>query len=177
MATGIVKWFSDSKGYGFITPDEGGKDLFVHHSNIIGNGYKSLSEGAKVVFEQREGNKGIEAYGSPGLVRQVLSGYRARARRARGPNRFERRGTALNGTMLWFHEERGAGFVLTDDGERLPVDRESFAGGTAPIGRCAGIPISFAVADRDGERVAVDVSLIESDAPRRARRRTSGYRG
>jgi CspA family cold shock protein len=62
MATGTVKWFSDSKGYGFITPDEGGKDLFIHHSNIIGNGYKSLTEGAKVVFEEREGNKGIEAY-------------------------------------------------------------------------------------------------------------------
>ncbi len=62
MATGTVMWFSDSKGYGFITPDEGGKDLFIHHSNIIGNGYKSLTEGAKVVFEQREGNKGIEAY-------------------------------------------------------------------------------------------------------------------
>jgi CspA family cold shock protein len=62
MATGIVKWFNDSKGYGFITPDEGGKDLFIHHSNIIGNGYKSLPEGAKVVFEQREGEKGVEAY-------------------------------------------------------------------------------------------------------------------
>lgn len=62
MATGTVKWFSDAKGYGFITPDEGGKDVFVHHSNIVGNGYKSLTEGAKVTFEQREGNKGVEAY-------------------------------------------------------------------------------------------------------------------
>ena len=62
MATGTVKWFSDPKGYGFITPDEGGKDLFIHHSNIVGGGYKSLDEGAKVVFEQREGSKGIEAY-------------------------------------------------------------------------------------------------------------------
>ena len=62
MATGTVKWFSDSKGYGFITPDEGGKDLFIHHSNIIGNGFKSLTEGAKVVFEERAGNKGVEAY-------------------------------------------------------------------------------------------------------------------
>ena len=62
MATGTVKWFSDQKGYGFITPDDGGKDLFVHHSNIVGGGYKSLAEGAKVTFEQREGTKGVEAY-------------------------------------------------------------------------------------------------------------------
>ena len=62
MATGTVKWFNDAKGYGFITPEGNGKDVFVHHSNIVGNGYKSLSEGAKVTFEQREGAKGVEAY-------------------------------------------------------------------------------------------------------------------
>ncbi|HYY03128.1 MAG TPA: cold-shock protein [Gaiellaceae bacterium] len=62
MATGTVKWFNDSKGYGFITPDEGGKDLFIHHSNIGGSGFKSLAEGAKVAFEQREGSKGVEAF-------------------------------------------------------------------------------------------------------------------
>ena len=62
MVTGIVKWFSDQKGYGFITPDEGGKDLFVHHSNIAGEGFKSLQEGAKVDYEAREGKKGPEAY-------------------------------------------------------------------------------------------------------------------
>jgi CspA family cold shock protein len=61
MATGTVKWFNDSKGYGFIAPDEGGKDLFVHHSNIAGNGFKTLNEGAKVEFEPREGTKGPEA--------------------------------------------------------------------------------------------------------------------
>ena len=58
MATGTVKWFNDSKGYGFITPEEGTKDLFVHHSNIAGEGFKSLTEGARVEFEQREGAKG-----------------------------------------------------------------------------------------------------------------------
>ena len=51
MATGIVKWFNDSKGYGFITPDESGKDLFVHHSAITGDGFKSLPEGAKVQYD------------------------------------------------------------------------------------------------------------------------------
>jgi CspA family cold shock protein len=61
VATGTVKWFSDAKGYGFITPDEGGKDLFVHHSNIEGAGFKTLAEGAKVEFEAREGQKGPEA--------------------------------------------------------------------------------------------------------------------
>jgi CspA family cold shock protein len=62
MASGTVKWFNDAKGYGFITPDEGsGKDLFVHHSNIVGEGFKSLTEGSKVEFEQREGAKGPEA--------------------------------------------------------------------------------------------------------------------
>ena len=61
MATGTVKWFNDSKGYGFITPDEGTKDLFVHHSNIESEGYRSLAEGARVEYEAREGTKGPEA--------------------------------------------------------------------------------------------------------------------
>jgi cold shock protein len=61
MATGTVKWFNDAKGYGFIEPDGGGKDFFVHHSNIAGEGYKSLAEGAKVEFDGAEGPKGPEA--------------------------------------------------------------------------------------------------------------------
>jgi CspA family cold shock protein len=61
VATGTVKWFNDAKGYGFIAPEDGGKDLFVHHSNIAGDGFKSLTEGAKVEYESREGQKGPEA--------------------------------------------------------------------------------------------------------------------
>lgn len=61
LATGIVKWFNDDKGYGFITPDDGGKDLFVHHSGVAGEGFKSLAEGAKVEFEPSEGQKGPQA--------------------------------------------------------------------------------------------------------------------
>ena len=61
MATGTVRWFNETKGYGFITPDEGGKDVFVHFSGIIGEGFKTLSEGSKVEFEVRQGQKGPEA--------------------------------------------------------------------------------------------------------------------
>ena len=61
MATGTVKWFNNAKGYGFITPDGESKDVFVHHSQIAGEGYKSLNEGQKVEFEVREGKKGPEA--------------------------------------------------------------------------------------------------------------------
>jgi CspA family cold shock protein len=61
MATGTVKWFNDAKGYGFIAPDEGGKDVFVHFSAITGDGFKSLAEGAKVEYEAAEGAKGPEA--------------------------------------------------------------------------------------------------------------------
>ena len=61
MAQGTVKWFSDDKGYGFITPDEGGEDLFVHHSGIAGSGFKSLEEGSKVSYEASQGQKGMQA--------------------------------------------------------------------------------------------------------------------
>ncbi len=61
MASGIVKWFSDEKGYGFITPEDGSKDLFVHHSNIQMSGFKSLKDGQRVQYEAAQGKKGPEA--------------------------------------------------------------------------------------------------------------------
>ena len=67
MAQGTVKWFSDEKGYGFITPDEGGNDVFVHHTGIAGNGFKTLEEGARVTYEASQGTKGLQ-----GLTSQAI---------------------------------------------------------------------------------------------------------
>ena len=61
MATGTVKWFSNTKGYGFISPDEGGEDVFAHFSAITMDGYKTLKEGQKVAFEVATGPKGLQA--------------------------------------------------------------------------------------------------------------------
>jgi CspA family cold shock protein len=61
MATGTVKWFNNAKGYGFVTPDQGGQDVFIHFSAIEMDGYKTLKEGQKVQFELQEGPKGLHA--------------------------------------------------------------------------------------------------------------------
>ena len=61
MVTGVVKWFNNDKGYGFITPSDGGNDVFVHFSSIQGEGHRSLTEGQAVEFETTQGKKGLEA--------------------------------------------------------------------------------------------------------------------
>jgi CspA family cold shock protein len=61
MAIGTVKWFSDDKGFGFIAPDEGTRDLFVHHTSIVSDGFRSLNEGARVEYEEEQGDKGPKA--------------------------------------------------------------------------------------------------------------------
>jgi CspA family cold shock protein len=61
VAKGKVKWFDERKGYGFITPDDGGEDLFVHHTNIVGQGFRSLNEGQAVEYEIGQGRKGPQA--------------------------------------------------------------------------------------------------------------------
>ena len=81
MAEGTVKWFSSEKGYGFITPDDGSKDLFVHFSSISGDGYRSLDDGARVNYESEDGPKGPVATNV-----SELSGWPAYLRRPAPPH-------------------------------------------------------------------------------------------
>ena len=61
MPQGTVKWFSEAKGYGFITPNDGSDDLFVHYTGIVGSGFRSLEEGARVSYEATRGKRGMQA--------------------------------------------------------------------------------------------------------------------
>jgi CspA family cold shock protein len=61
VSRGTVKWFNEKKGFGFITPDDGGEDLFVHYSNLVSEGFRTLSDGQKVEYEAAKGRKGMEA--------------------------------------------------------------------------------------------------------------------
>ena len=80
MASGTVKWFNDAKGFGFLTQDDGGDDVFVHHTAIVADGFRSLQEGQRVEFEVKRGPKGLQAAN----VRAV---YHARASALGGPGR------------------------------------------------------------------------------------------
>jgi cold shock CspA family protein len=82
----------------------------------------------------------------------------------------------MRGKMLWFNEVKDLGFILTDEGERLSVLGDGFAGGTRPEGRCAQIEVSFEIAEARGERQAENVTLVEDVSPRRARMRGRGGR-
>jgi hypothetical protein len=82
----------------------------------------------------------------------------------------------VRGKMLWFNERKDLGFIRTDDGERLSVLGSGFAGGKRPKGRCAEAIVSFEINESGDERQAEQVVFVEDEAPRRARRRTSGVR-
>ena len=77
----------------------------------------------------------------------------------------------MRGTMVWFNEEKGYGYISTDAGERLYVSEEGFVNGMPPQGRCAGLPVEFEIETNGGNREAVGSSLVEEEAPPRARRR------
>src|SRR3954462_129462 len=99
MANGTVKWFSDDKGFGFITPDEGSRDLFVHHSGINADGYRSLPEGARVSYEEESGDKGPKAVNVARCSARAASPERSKARFG-GPSRVPETGSGQVSRMI-----------------------------------------------------------------------------
>src|SRR4029453_1017740 len=95
MATGTVKWFNDDKGFGFITPDEPGKDLFVHYTGIAGDGFKSLAEGAQVSYDAEPSDKGPKAANFTPFW--VLPGAAARLALRHGDSRPLQGSTQISG--------------------------------------------------------------------------------
>jgi hypothetical protein len=82
----------------------------------------------------------------------------------------------MDGTMLWFNEEKGYGFILTSESTRVRVERDGFKQGHVPVGRCARLPVKLKVEERDGEQFAVEVTLVPDEEQRRARLRHGGSR-
>jgi cold shock CspA family protein len=78
--------------------------------------------------------------------------------------------------MLWFHEVKGYGYIRTEAGERVYVDRAGFVDGIVPAGRCAGLAVDLRIEEQNGKRVALDVSMVDEPVARRARRRSGGTR-
>jgi cold shock CspA family protein len=133
--TGTVKWFNAEKGFGFIEPDDGGQDLFVHFSAIADRGgYRSLDEGQRVSFETGQGQRGPQAESvepldegrGGGYGREDRGGYGRDDRRPQGRDnrRDDRRspaprgggGSRTQGTVSWFNADKGFGFITPDDG-------------------------------------------------------------
>ena len=136
MATGVVKWFSDEKGFGFITPDDGGKDAFVHFSGIAGDGFRTLAEGAKVEYELGEAGKGPQATNVTGHL-TLGQGREGRVRR-RG--------------------RRGA--------PERHVPGASSTTATTVLGHVAGKMRRFRIRILPGDRVRVEVSPYDLDRAR-----------
>ena len=126
MATGIVKWFNDAKGFGFITPDEGGDDLFAHFSEIRAEGFKSLQENQRVSFEVTAGPKGKQASNIPGLpgffiachlaeLRLTAAKLWSRRRKSRGLFILVSKADARLGQIIGRHFQRD--FVTSQDAD------------------------------------------------------------
>ena len=104
MPRGTVKWFDGEKGYGFISSDEGGEDIFVHHTGIAGSGFKSLDEGEKVTYEVAQGRRGPEAQNVSRLPTSQASGkgpLRYRQTWKRRPASWSSTSTPTNSTRGW----------------------------------------------------------------------------
>jgi len=159
MATGTVKWFNADKGYGFITPDEGGKDLFVHFSAIQGSGYRSLAEGAKVEFEAQAGRQG-----PPGRKREpprVGSPLRRRASARRLHAHIERKEA-----LIAQKEDKVEMTGEIVEALRNGMFRIQLDNGHETLGYTAGKMRRFRIRMNPGDRVRIELSAYDLDRGR-----------
>jgi translation initiation factor IF-1 len=159
MATGTVKWFNADKGYGFITPDEGGKDLFVHFSAIQGSGYRSLAEGAKVEYEAQQGDKGPQAANVNLLA---LAGHFGGGPRPAAPKSQIERKEALIAQKEDKVEMTGEIVEALRNGMfRIQLDN-----GHETLGYTAGKMRRFRIRMNPGDRVRIELSAYDLDRGR-----------
>ena len=139
MPTGTVKWFNDDKGFGFITPDDQGADLFVHHSGINTDGFRTLREGARVSYESEAGPKGPKAVN----VTPIYSSRRARRRGPTSPSSSTRAGAGSSSIVtskLPLVRPLAARARPVEPGRDAVVDRVRAGLATAPGSRSARVP-------------------------------------
>ena len=160
MATGTVKWFNADKGYGFITPDEGGKDLFVHFSAIQGSGYTSLAEGAKVEYEAQQGDKGPQA---ANVTRRRLVGMWRRAGFRPPPPLTPM--TRKEATIAQKEEKvEMTGEIV--EALRNGMFRIQLDNGHETLGYTAGKMRRFRIRMNPGDRVRIELSAYDLDRGR-----------
>src|SRR3979411_2079128 len=159
MATGTVKWFNADKGYGFITPDEGGKDLFVHFSAIQGSGYRSLAEGAKGEYEEQQGDKGPQAANVNLIVSPLESQGDGRAVRLHNSRPYKEATIAQKEEKIEM-----TGEIV--EALRNGMFRISLDNGHQTLGYTAGKMRRFRIRMNPGDRVRIELSSYDLDRGR-----------
>jgi len=149
--TGVVRWFNARRGYGYITPDDGGRDLFVHFSAVQGAGYRTLSAGQRVDFIV-----GQTANGPSALDVRLLDTTDTDNDAQTGTDG----GARQQGTVRWFNDRKGYGFITPDDGKRSLFVHFSFIRGAGYRTLSAGQRVDFILGQTDKGPSALDVKLL-----------------